>query len=231
MNTEKMAKSIVLLSGGLDSTTTLAVAVSMGLEVTILHFQYGQHKAELEAIRKVSEFYSVKSVEIVEIGIWKKFNRLARLVGKIPKNRDLGEIGHGIPITYIPARNTIFLSYALALAEIIGATGIFIGVNSADSSGYPDCRPEYIEAFERMANLGTESGVEGNKIDIKAPLLNLKKHQIVKLGVELGVDFSLTHSCYDPSDNNEACGKCDSCILRKEGFNKAGIMDPIKYYK
>ena len=225
------AKAVVLLSGGIDSTTTLAMAKNEGFEPYVLSFRYGQrHKVELEAAQRIVQYFQVAKHVIVDINL--------RLFGssaltddiEVPKGRLVEEMKKDIPITYVPARNTIFLSFALAWAEVLGSQNIFIGVNALDYSGYPDCRPEYISAFERMANLGTKAGVEGKqKLKIQTPLIQMTKAQIIKKGLELGVDYSLTHSCYDPSETGEACGQCDSCLLRLNGFREAGISDPIKY--
>jgi len=224
-------KTVVLLSGGLDSTTTLAIAKSQGYEVYALSFRYGQrHRVELEAAQQIAEHFKAAKHMVVDIDL--------RLFGgsaltddiAVPKGRSHEEMGGNIPVTYVPARNTIFLSFALAWAETLGAQDIFIGVNALDYSGYPDCRLEYIEAYERMANLATKAGVEGQqKLKIHTPLIKMTKAQIIKKGLELGADYSLTHSCYDPSESGEACGQCDSCQLRLKGFKEAGIEDPIKY--
>jgi 7-cyano-7-deazaguanine synthase len=224
-------KAVVLLSGGLDSTTTLAIAKSQGYEIYALTFQYGQrHKAELEAAKQIAKHLQVAKHVILEFDL--------RLFGgsaltddiEVPKGRAFEKIGGNIPITYVPARNTIFLSFALAWAETLGTEDIFIGVNALDYSGYPDCRPEYIQAYEHMADLATKAGVEGRqKFRIHSPLMQMSKSQIINKGFELGVDFSLTHSCYDPSENGEACGQCDSCQLRIKGFTEAGREDPIPY--
>jgi 7-cyano-7-deazaguanine synthase len=224
-------KAVVLLSGGLDSTTTLAIARDEGYTPYALTFRYGQrHAAEIAAARRVAERFSVAAHVVAEIDL--------RLFGgsaltsdlAVPKGRDLDEIGHGIPITYVPARNTIFLSFALAWAEVLGASDVFIGVNALDYSGYPDCRPEYIAAYERMANLATRAGVEGQQhLTIHTPLIHLSKAQIIQRGLALGVDYALTLSCYDPSPEGAACGRCDSCRLRLKGFEEAGVPDPVPY--
>ncbi len=224
-------KGVVLLSGGVDSATTLAIAKSQRFEIYALSLDYGQrHKVELEAARRIARQFRVADHAIVEINL--------RLFGKsaltddieVPKGRSIGEMGGEIPVTYVPARNTIFLSLALAWAEVLGSEDIFIGVNALDYSGYPDCRPEYIAAYERMANLATKAGVEGKqRLIIHTPLIQMTKAQIIRRGLELGVDYSLTHSCYDPSEEGEACGQCDSCQLRLKGFREAGLEDPIRY--
>jgi 7-cyano-7-deazaguanine synthase len=225
-------KAVILLSGGLDSTTCCAIAKSEGFALYALSFSYGQrHRIELAAAKRVAKFFSIKKHQIVNID-------RAVLVGSsltskkaVPKNRTVRQIGSAIPTTYVPARNTVFLSYALAYAETIGSADIFIGVNALDYSGYPDCRPKYIAAFEKMANCATKAGVEGKRLKIHAPLINLTKAQIIKRGLKLGVDYSITHSCYDPTPSGAACGACDSCLLRKKGFREAGVKDPTKYRK
>jgi len=224
-------KAVCLLSGGLDSATCLAVARREGFDCYALSFDYGQrHRVELEAARRVAGSLGAARHVILRIDL--------RAVGgsaltddlAVPKGRSLSEMGQGIPVTYVPARNTVFLSCALAWAEALGACDIFLGVNAIDYSGYPDCRPEYIEAFERMANLATRAGVEqGVSIKIHTPLIALRKAEIVKLGASLGVDFGLTHSCYDPEEAGMACGQCDSCLLRLKGFQEAGLRDPLEY--
>ncbi len=215
-------KSVVLLSGGLDSATTLAYAVSKGYECHAVTFYYGQrHKIEIKAARKVAKALGAKERLVIKIDL-RKFGGSALTSDiSVPKGRSAKKIGSGIPVTYVPARNTVFLSLALAFAESIGAHDIFIGVNALDYSGYPDCRPEFIRAFERTANLATKAGVEGAKFKIHAPLIKMTKAEIVRLGRKLGVDFSLTHSCYDPAPDGTPCGKCDSCILREKGFREA----------
>jgi 7-cyano-7-deazaguanine synthase len=224
-------KAVVLLSGGLDSSTVLAIAKSQGYELYALSFSYGQrHVIELEAARRVAAAIGVADHRIAAIDL-RVFGGSALTADiAVPKGRDTGEMGHGIPITYVPARNTIFLSFALAWAEVLGSSDIFIGVNALDYSGYPDCRPEFIEAFEKLANLATKAGVEGRqKLKIHTPLLALTKAQIISRGIELGVDFSLTSSCYDPSPTGQPCGQCDSCLLRQKGFHENGIEDPLNY--
>lgn len=225
------ASAVVLLSGGLDSTTTLAIALEQGYQVNALTFQYGQrHSAEVQAARRVAERFGVSNHVVAQIDL-RQFGGSALTANTpVPKSRSADDIGTGIPVTYVPARNTIFLSFALAWAEVLGASDIFIGVNALDYSGYPDCRPEYIEAYERMANLATKAGVEGQqRLTIHTPLINLTKAQIIRKGMSLGVDFALTVTCYDPSPNYEACGYCDACILRRKGFAETGITDPIPY--
>jgi 7-cyano-7-deazaguanine synthase len=224
-------RAVVLLSGGLDSATVLAIARGEGYELYALSFSYGQrHIYELEAARRVAASIGVAAHRIAEIDL-RVFGGSA-LTGDIdvPKGRTAEEMGHGIPITYVPARNTIFLSFALAWAEVLGSSDIFIGVNALDYSGYPDCRPEFIEAFEKMANLATKAGVEGRQaLKIHTPLIALTKAQIIAEGIELGVDYGLTSSCYDPSPTGASCGQCDSCLLRQKGFRENGIADPLCY--
>ena len=227
-----MKRAVVLLSGGIDSTTTLAIAIADGYEAYALSFDYGQrHQIEMEAARRVAHSLGSKEHRVAKIDM-RIFGGSA-LTGNIdvPKQRSETEIAHGIPVTYVPARNTIFLSYALVWAEVIPADHIFLGVNAIDYSGYPDCRPEFIEAFEALANLGTKAGVEGRRFEIHTPLIKFSKAEIIRKAVELGVDLSLTHSCYDPSLEGLACGECDSCLLRLKGFREAGIEDPIRYAK
>ena len=226
-----LPKAICLLSGGLDSSTCLAVARNQQYACYALSFDYGQrHKVEIEAARRVAEQIGAEEHRVVPIDL-RAFGGSALTADiAVPKGRTAGEMDHGIPITYVPARNTIFLSFALAWAEVLSASDIFLGVNAIDYSGYPDCRPEYIAAFETMANLATKAGVEGTtKIKVHVPLISLSKAEIVKLGSDLGLDFSLTHSCYDPDATGRPCGQCDSCILRKRGFSEAGIADPLEY--
>lgn len=229
--TDEKQKAVVLLSGGLDSTTTLAIAKSEGFDAHAISFRYGQrHHIEIESAKRVAARFDVRQHVIADIDL-RMFGGSA-LTSKIevPKSRSISEMSQGIPITYVPARNTIFLSFALAWAEVLEASDIFLGVNILDYSGYPDCRPEYIEAYQRMANLATKAGVEGRqKLQIHTPLIKLSKAQIIRRGIELGVDYSLTSSCYDPSQAGEACGRCDSCILRLKGFSENGISDPIRY--
>jgi 7-cyano-7-deazaguanine synthase len=227
-----MPKAVLLLSGGLDSTTLLAHAVHEGYGVHAMTFRYGQrHAVEIEAARRVAEAYDVREHVIVDIDL-RTFGGSALTSGiAVPKDRDLADqSARGIPITYVPARNTIFLSFALAWAEVLEAGDIFIGVNALDYSGYPDCRPDYIAAFERMANLATRGGVEGtNVVHIRTPLIDLTKAQIIRHGLDLGVDYAITRSCYDPDLSGAACGHCDACQLRLKGFAEAGARDPAPY--
>lgn len=222
-------KAVILSSGGLDSTTAMAVAVNEGYEIYSLSFNYGQrHAVELKAAQKVAEVFHVRKHLVLNIDLAKIGGSALTDDIDVPKSRSEDKMQQGIPVTYVPARNTIFLSCALAWAEIIGAKDIFIGVNAIDYSGYPDCRPEFIKAFEYMANLATKAGVQGRlKLKIRTPLIHLSKAEIIKKGIELGVDYGITHSCYDPSPEGRACGKCDSCILRKKGFEEAGIPDSV----
>jgi 7-cyano-7-deazaguanine synthase len=224
-------RAVVLLSGGLDSATVLAIARADGYEVYALSFAYGQrHSWELECARTVAAAGGAAEHRVATIDL-RAFGGSALTADiAVPKGRTEAEMSGEIPITYVPARNTIFLSYALAWAEVLGSSDIFIGVNALDYSGYPDCRPEFIEAFERLANLATKAGVEGRqRLKIHAPLLQLTKAEIIARGLELGVDYGLTSSCYDPSLAGEACGQCDSCVLRLKGFRENGMSDPVKY--
>lgn len=225
----QLPPAVILLSGGLDSTTVLAIAKRDGYELHALSFNYGQrHSHEIDAARLIARRYAVTRHEVVTIDL-RIFGGSALTSDiEVPRGRDITETDQ-VPITYVPARNTIFLSYALAYAEVIAAHDIFIGVNALDYSGYPDCRPEYIHAFERMANLATRSGTEGDPIRIRAPLIDLSKAAIIALGTSLGVDYSMTTSCYDPSPAGQACGECDACQLRLAGFSAAGFSDPISY--
>jgi 7-cyano-7-deazaguanine synthase len=230
MNEKKTA--VVLLSGGLDSTTTLAIAIAEGYEAYALSFDYGQrHQIETKAARRVADSLGAKEHRVAKIDL-RVFGGSALTDDvDVPKQRSEKQIAHGIPITYVPARNTIFLAYALAWAEVIPVADIFLGVNAIDYSGYPDCRPEFIEAFETLANLGTKAGVEGRRFHIHRPLIKFSKADIVRKATQLGVDLSLTHSCYSPSPEGLACGECDSCLLRLKGFRETGIKDPICYVK
>ena len=228
--------AVVLVSGGLDSTTVLAIAKAEGYRVNALSFRYGQrHSVELEAAKRVVAAMGVERHVIADIDL-RAFGGSALTDSiDVPKHgsaADLqADLGQGIPVTYVPARNTVFLSFALAWAETLGASDLFIGVNALDYSGYPDCRPEYIAAFETLANLATRAGVEGtSRFRIHAPLMTLDKAGIVRRGLELGVDYGLTHSCYDPTPEGLSCGACDSCLLRLKGFAEAGLSDPIRYY-
>jgi len=224
-------KAVVLSSGGIDSATVMAMAKQEGFEIHSLSFFYGQrHAVELEAARKVADALDTAEHLVINIDLKKIGGSSLTDDMDVPKARDKHAMTREIPVTYVPARNTIFLSFALAWAEVLESSDIFIGVNAIDYSGYPDCRPEYIDAFERMANLATKSGVEGiTKIKIRTPLIRLTKAQIIKKGIELGIDYSVTHSCYDPSPQGLACGRCDSCFLRKKGFKEAGVDDPTRY--
>ena len=229
--TEKAPKAVVLLSGGLDSTTVLAIAKSEGYETYALSFSYGQrHSWELECARRVATASGVKDHRTAQIDL-RVFGGSALTADiDVPKGRSLEQMSDKIPVTYVPARNTIFLSFALAWAEVLGSSDIFIGVNALDYSGYPDCRPEFIEAFERLGNLATKAGVEGHqRLKIHTPLIALSKSEIVQTGLRLGVDYGLTSSCYDPSPTGEPCGTCDSCLLRQKGFCDNGLSDPLKY--
>ena len=224
--------AIVLSSGGLDSTTCLAIARADNFRpLYSLSFDYGQrHRHELDAARRIAERFDVAQHKVITIDL-RQFGHSA-LTGDIavPKDRDEAAMGRDIPVTYVPARNTIFLSYALAWAEVLAVRDVFIGVNAVDYSGYPDCRPEFVEAFETMANLATKIGVEkGSGFRIRTPLIDLTKAQIIRRGVALGVDYGMTHSCYDPDPQGRACGRCDSCLLRKKGFAEAGVPDPTRY--
>lgn len=223
-----MKKSVVLLSGGLDSSTTLAIAKDQGFQPFALSFRYGQrHKVELQAAIDVAAKMNVGDQIMVDIDL-RRFGGSALTADiSVPKDRSDEQIKTGIPVTYVPARNTIFLSYALAWAEVLDAKDIFIGVNVLDYSGYPDCRPKYIEAYERMANLATKAAVEGQELTIHTPLIHLTKAEIIQKGLGLGVDYSLTCSCYDPAPDGKPCGSCDSCHLRKKGFAETGISDPL----
>ena len=230
MRPNQPPRAVILLSGGLDSATVLATAKARGYEPHALSFRYGQrHEAELRAARRVARHLGVRQHVVIDVDL-RQFGGSALTDDiDVPKARSLDEIGHGIPVTYVPARNTIFLSFALAWAEVLGSGDIFLGVNALDYSGYPDCRPEYVEAFERMANLATKAGVEGQRLTIHTPLIDLTKAKIIRRGLDLGVDYGLTLSCYDPSAEGEACGQCDACLLRRKGFRENGIEDPAPY--
>jgi len=224
-----MPNAVLLLSGGLDSTTLLAKAIADGFGIWAMTFRYGQrHQSEIDAARRIAAASRVRGHVIVDIDL-RTFGGSA-LTSDIDVPKDRPVDSDGIPITYVPARNTIFLSFALAWAEVLGATDIFIGVNALDYSGYPDCRPEYIAAFEKMANLATRGGVEGtNVVRIRTPLIDLTKAQIIQLGLSLGIDYAGTQSCYDPAPDGAACGHCDACQLRLKGFAEAGVKDPARY--
>jgi 7-cyano-7-deazaguanine synthase len=224
-------KAIVLLSGGMDSATTAAIALDRGFDVHALTFRYGQrHQAELEAARRVADRLGIRRHVVLDIDL-RAFGGSA-LTGNlaVPKDTPVEEIGQRIPVTYVPARNTVFLSFALGWAEVLGASDIFLGANALDYSGYPDCRPEFIAAFEAMAQLATRAGVEdGRRLTIHTPLIELSKREIVERGMALGVDYGITMTCYDPAPDGAACGRCEACILRLRGFREAGLEDPAPY--
>jgi 7-cyano-7-deazaguanine synthase len=224
-------KAVVLLSGGLDSTTVLAIATEEGFDVHALSFRYGQrHSFELEAARRIAASYGVARHVIFDVDLSRFGGSALTDHIDVPKKRPAESMAENIPVTYVPARNTVFLSLALAFAETLGAQDIFIGVNALDYSGYPDCRPEYIQAFSQMADLATKAGVEGRQhLTIHTPLIHLSKAEIVKRGRELGVDYSLTSTCYDPAGDGRPCGKCDACQLRIKGFQENGLHDPLSY--
>jgi 7-cyano-7-deazaguanine synthase len=224
-------KAVVLLSGGLDSSTILAYAINKGFDIYAISFSYGQrHKFELKASQKVAKHFEIKEHKTANIDLRVFGGSALTAEIEVPKGRTEAEMEGEIPITYVPARNTIFLSFALAYAEVIGSDDIFIGVNAVDYSGYPDCRPEYIEAYEKMANLATKSGVENeNRLTIHTPLIDLKKSEIIKMGLDLGVNYAITSTCYDPNEKGLPCGICDSCVLRLKGFSELGIEDPAEY--
>jgi 7-cyano-7-deazaguanine synthase len=225
-------KAVILLSGGIDSTTTLAIAKDQGFEVYAISFRYGQrHQIELDAAKRIAANFKINEHLILDIDLGAIGGSALTSNLEVPKGRHIEKISQEIPITYVPGRNIIFLSLALAWAEVLSAYDIFIGANAIDFSGYPDCRPEFLSAYETMANIGTKAGVGGKKISIHSPLIKLTKAQIIQTGVALGVDYSLTMSCYDPSPDGKACGQCDSCLLRKKGFQDAGILDPTVYYR
>ena len=226
-----MKKAVALASGGLDSSTAIALARIQGFEIHALTFDYGQrHRCELEAARRVVKSLDIKHHVVAAIDLRAFGGSALTSEMEVPKGRDMEHMPAEIPATYVPARNTIFLSFALGWCEVLQAQDIIIGVNAVDYSGYPDCRPEFLQAFERLANLATKAGIEGAaRYQIHAPLLHMSKAEIIRAGSEAGVDFSLTHSCYDPSPEGLACGACDSCILRRRGFEQAGIADPTCY--
>jgi 7-cyano-7-deazaguanine synthase len=224
-------KAVCLLSGGLDSSTCLGVARRDGYECYALSFDYGQrHRVELDAAARVAAYYGAQEHRVVKIDL-RAFGASALTADiDVPKHRGNQEMATGIPITYVPARNTIFLSFAMAWAEVLESSDIFIGVNAIDYSGYPDCRPEFITAFQQMANLATKAAIEGRTcLRIHTPLAKLNKAAIVKLGIDVALDFALTHSCYDPVEGGRPCGECDSCVLRRKGFEEAGVHDPLTY--
>jgi 7-cyano-7-deazaguanine synthase len=223
-------KAVVLLSGGLDSTTCLAMAKAEGFEPVCLAVAYGQrHAVELERARGVAQALGVTDFRVVTVDLRQVGGSALTADIDVPKDRPEEEMSHGIPVTYVPARNALFLSLALGLAESVGANDIYIGVNAVDYSGYPDCRPEFIRAFEAMAALATKAGVEGTRFRVHAPLSGMTKADIIREGVRLGVDYGMTHSCYDPDEQGRACGRCDSCALRRRGFEQAGVPDPTRY--
>ena len=226
-----MPNAVVLLSGGLDSTTTLAIAVEQGFTPYALTFQYGQrHSHEISAAKKIAGQYGVGGHHVFEVSLDVFGGSALTSELEVPKHRSAEAIGTGIPVTYVPARNTVFLSIALALAEVIPAYDIFIGVNARDYSGYPDCRPDYIQSFQTMANLATKAGVENDQpFHIHAPLIDLEKEEIIRRGLDLGVDYGLTTTCYDPSPLGHACGHCDACLLRLQGFAANNLVDPASY--
>lgn len=230
MSADSGKRAVVLLSGGLDSTTVVAIAREQGYDVYALSFDYGQnHKVELEAAAKMARAAGVVKHIVVSVDLRSFGGSALTSHEPVPKNRDAVQMSEGIPITYVPARNTVFLSLALAWAETLAATDIFIGVNALDYSGYPDCRPEFIAAFEQMANLATKIGTEGNLIRIHTPLIAMTKREIVETGLALGVDYGMTVTCYDPDSAGQACGTCDACLLRLKGFDEAGQKDPVSY--
>lgn len=222
--------AVVLLSGGLDSATTLAIAQAEGFDVAAISFRYGQrHAVEIEAARRVAQHRGVRRHIVIDIDL-RQFGGSALTADlPVPKHDSVEQIGETIPITYVPARNTVFLALSLAWAETLGANDLFLGVNALDYSGYPDCRPEFIAAFERLANLATKAAVEDHRpLRVHAPLIHWTKAQIIRRGLELGVDYGLTTSCYDPSPNGRPCGHCDSCLLRQRGFSEIGVTDPLQ---
>jgi 7-cyano-7-deazaguanine synthase len=224
-------KAVILLSGGLDSSTVIAIAKHEGYDLYAMSFDYGQrHLFELEAARKIAHVFGAKEHLVIKTDLTRIGGSALTGDISVPKDRNMEALAGDIPITYVPARNTIFLSYALAWSEVLNSPNIFLGVNAIDYSGYPDCRPEYIHAFEHMANLATKAGVEGSHtLQIHTPLIQMTKADIIRKGIELGVDYALTHSCYDPDTEGNACGRCDSCLLRKKGFADAGVKDPTRY--
>ena len=222
-------KAVVLVSGGLDSTTCLGIAREKGFELYALTFNYGQrHNHELNSSKMIVDFFNIHDHSIIDIDLGKFGGSALTDQIDIPKKRDLSDMAE-IPVTYVPARNTVFLSLALAWAEVLGSFDIFIGVNALDYSGYPDCRPEYISSFEKTANLATKAGVSGSSFRIHTPLIDMTKSEIIKVGINLGIDYGLTSSCYDPNQGGNPCGLCDACYLRLKGFKEAGIIDPLNY--
>src|SRR5215831_6240476 len=225
-----MSEAIVLLSGGIDSATALAMTRAAGRRCHALSFRYGQrHAVELEAAARVGRALGVASHRIIDLDLGAIGGSALTAAIPVPKGRSEAQIGAGIPVTYVPARNTIFLAYAIAVAEVTGAAEIVVGVNVLDSSGYPDCRPEWLAAMQEVARLGTKAGAENRPITIRAPLIRMSKAEIIRAGIKLGVDYALTHSCYDPTPDGAACGACDSCLLRRRGFEEAGLPDPTVY--
>jgi 7-cyano-7-deazaguanine synthase len=225
--------AVVLLSGGLDSATTAAIALSEGFGLFALSLDYGQrHRFELEAARRVAEWLGVKRHVVLGVDLKQLGGSALTAAIEVPKGRSAADMQAEIPITYVPARNTVFLALALGYAEVTGAADIFIGVNAVDYSGYPDCRPEFIAAFQGLANLATKAGVEGRlKFAVHTPLVHMTKAEIIRRGTDLGVDYGLTHSCYDPDSTGLSCGRCDACLLRLKGFAEVGIVDPIRYHR
>jgi 7-cyano-7-deazaguanine synthase len=229
-NQSEARAAVVLLSGGLDSATTAAIARANGFQLFALSVDYGQrHRFELDAARRVAESLGIDQHVVASVGLDQFGGSALTDEIEVPLDRSDDEIAHGIPITYVPARNTVFLSLALGYAEVVGAADLFLGVNAIDYSGYPDCRPEFIAAFESLANLATKAGVEGTRFHIHTPLIHMTKAEIIRRGTELGVDYALTHSCYAPNAAGTACGRCDACQLRLKGFAEAGLADPIDY--
>lgn len=231
MDGKQLKKAIVLVSGGIDSTTCLAITKAEGYTLYALSFNYHQrHRVEIEAARRVASVFGVREHMVLDLPLHQIGGSALTADLEVPKDASPEEMQSRIPLTYVPARNTIFLALALGWAEVLGAEDIFVGVNALDYSGYPDCRPEYVEAFEKMANLATKETVEGKmRIRIRTPLIHMTKAQIIRRGMELNVDYGMTHSCYDPDSTGRACGRCDSCLLRKKGFSEAGVDDPTPY--
>jgi 7-cyano-7-deazaguanine synthase len=223
-------KAVILLSGGIDSATCCALAAKEGYELYAMSFAYGQrHRIELDSADRLAQFFNVRHHSVVSIDLRAFGGSALTSETAVPKNRVPSEEQNDIPVTYVPARNTIFLSFALGWAEVLDCRDIFIGVNAVDYSGYPDCRPEFIAAYEKMARLATRAGVEGRGVTLHAPLQSLTKAEIIRLGISCGLDYGLTHSCYDPVPDGGACGTCDSCLIRKRGFEEAGVADPTRY--